>query len=106
MELQKLQAEVKPWVDHNFGPHPSYRPLFGAMEELGELSHAFLKKEENIRVSEDHDALMKNSVADIIIFLADFCNSMNYDLSDLVQKTWNSVKQRDWKRYPKNGISE
>lgn len=42
--LRKLQEEQKPWVKHNFGDRPSWMPLLGAVEELGELAHAHLKK--------------------------------------------------------------
>ena len=103
--IKRLQEEQKPWVAHNFGDRPAWMPLLGVMEELGELAHAFLKNAQGIR-KQDYDAKQKDAVADIIIYLSDFCNSQGYDMEELVDITWKEVKQRDWRRYPKNGVSE
>lgn len=98
--LRRLQTEQVPWVKHNFGDRPSWMPLLGAVEELGELAHAHLKQAQGIRVSEDHDAKAKDAVADVVIYLADYCTARGYDLESLVMDTWDKVKQRDWKAHP------
>lgn len=65
----RLQAEYLPWAEHNgFSPCPTYRPLLGAMEELGELAHAQLKMEQGIRGSKVKHAEAKDAVADVVIF--------------------------------------
>ncbi len=66
--LRKLQEEQKPWVIHNFGDRPSWMPLLGLMEELGELAHAHLKEAQGIRLEENHIENAKDAVADIVIF--------------------------------------
>jgi NTP pyrophosphatase (non-canonical NTP hydrolase) len=104
--LNKIQKELKPWVKHNFGDRPSWMPLLGLIEELGELAHSHLKLAQEIRISEDHISQAKDSVGDIVIYLADYCSSMGFDLESLVQETWNEVKKRDWKKYPANGRTE
>lgn len=105
MTLTELQAEVKQWVAANFPkPHYPYRPILGAVEELGELAHAFLKKDQGVRVDENHDAAMTDAVGDIIIYLADFCNQTDRDLDDIVDQVWDKVSQRDWKKNPVSGI--
>jgi NTP pyrophosphatase (non-canonical NTP hydrolase) len=101
MNLKQLQDELKPWVLHNFGQRPSYQPLLGALEELGELAHAHLKQEQQIRTNEDHEANAKDAIADTIIYLADYCNTRGFDLGDILTQTWNKVKLRDWKRDPR-----
>ena len=101
--LRKLQEEQKQWVKHNFGERPSWMPLLGAVEELGELAHAHLKESQGIRLSEDHTENAKDAVADIVIYLADYCSSRGFDFESIVQETWNDVKQRDWKKDPING---
>ena len=102
--LRQLQDEQRPWVAHNFaGRHPYY-PLLGAMEELGELSHAHLKALQGIRgTPEEHHAAKVDAVADIIIFLSDYCTAEGIDLQDAVERTWAEVRKRDWKADPMHG---
>lgn len=101
--LRQLQDEQRPWVQHNFGDRPSWMPLLGVMEELGELAHAHLKKAQGIRTNEDHDAQAADAVADIVIFLADYCSAVGIDLESVVRDTWAEVRKRDWKANPKKG---
>lgn len=76
LTFEQLQAELRPWVEHNFGKRPSWQPALGLVEEAGELSHAVLKRAQGIRGSTaEHDAAIRDAIADLIIFLADFCNS-------------------------------
>lgn len=65
----KLQEEQKPWVARNFPNRDSGDPLFGMFEEYGELLIADTLEE------------AKDAIADITIFLTDFCNvnSLNVD---------------------------
>lgn len=102
--LAQMQEEQRPWVKHNFGGGPSYHPLLGIVEEVGELSHGFLKSEQGIRGDKKkHHEEMVDAVGDIVIYLADFCSRVDIDLQDTVRKTWDSVKERDWKKNPENG---
>lgn len=103
--LSNLQKEQSPWVEHNFGDRPAWMPLLGMMEELGELSHAFLKKAQNIR-KQDYESKQKDAIGDIVIYMSDFCNSQGYNLEEIIQETWNEVKKRDWKLFLKNGLTE
>ena len=73
--LQEIQIEQRAWSLKNFGEHPSWHPLMGIMEELGELAHAFLKREQGIRgTREEHDAAIKDAIGDVMIYLMDFCS--------------------------------
>lgn len=98
--LTKFQEEVKKWTNRNFGPSygSGYRPLLGAIEELGELAHAHLKTEQNIRINEDHIHNKKDAIGDIIIYLTDYCNGQGFSLEEILETTWNEVKQRDWNK--------
>jgi len=105
--LDRIQNENREWAARNFGPsRKSWHPLLGLQEEIGELSHAYLKKSQGIRDNENHDAAMKDAVGDIVIFLADFCSLMGYRLEQEVVATWAKVKQRDWKASPTSGGSQ
>jgi NTP pyrophosphatase (non-canonical NTP hydrolase) len=101
--IREIQENQKPWVAHNFGDRPAWMPLLGVMEELGELAHSFLKREQGIRVGENHDEKIKDAVGDIVLFLMDFCSANNIDLQSVVSDTWEHVKDRDWKANPKTG---
>lgn len=101
--LDRIQDEQREWVRHNFGGRPAWMPLLGLQEELGELAHHFLKREQGIRVSEDHNEGIRDSVADIVIFLLDFCSAEGICLEEEVVTTWPKVQARDWKKYPVNG---
>ncbi len=106
LTLRELQEQQRPWVEHNFGDRPAYWPLLGAMEELGELAHAHLKEEQGIRTNEDHVANAKDAVGDILIFLSDYCEARGFDLQEILETTWASVKQRDWKANAATAESE
>lgn len=102
MNLRELQEEQKPWIEHNFGGRPSWQPLLGALEELGELAHAHLKDAQGIRTGEQHRAAKVDAVADVVIFLADYCTAEGIDFQAALEDTWSTVKKRDWKADPEH----
>lgn len=106
MNLKTLQSELAAWTKHNFGEPPAINAFLGIVEEAGELAHATLKKRQGIRTNEDHDENARDAVADIAIFLVNFCILQGWDFEDILFSTWEDVKKRDWKRYPENGISD
>ena len=104
MDFEDLQAAVRPWAQHNFGDVPSWQPLLGAVEELGELAHAHLKRAQGIRgTTAQHRAKQIDAVGDIIIYLADYCNRESIDMAAAVESTWQGVRERDWKANPETG---
>lgn len=104
-DLTQMQAEHREWAERNFGiGRPSWQPLLGALEELGELAHAHLKDVQGIRgTSDDHRAAKIDAVADVIIYLTDYCNLEDIDLRGAVLDTWTEVRARDWRADPTNG---
>lgn len=104
LTLRQLQQEQVVWQEHNFPSRDNYYPLLGAMEELGELAHAHLKSLQKIRGSAvEHRAKASDAVADIVIFLADYCSANGIDFQDALNVTWEMVSKRDWKRDPVSG---
>ena len=103
MNLRDLQLEVGAWALRNFPTAEKWEPLVGMQEELGELSHAFLKIKQGIRTNEDHATDMKDAVADLLIFTAHFCSLNNIDLDAALELTWAEVRQRNWKQNPETG---
>ena len=103
-DLRRLQKEVEEWTAHNFPERLAYRPLLGMGEELGELNHAHLKSEQNIRGTQaEHRAAKIDALADLFIYAADYANMERIDLTDAINQTWDKVKARDWQTNPKNG---
>ncbi len=79
-------------------------PFIGMVEEMGELAHALLKKQQGIRIDEDHDAAAKDAYADLRIYGFDFCNRMDWDDEVVVVEVWDGVvKKRDWIADPEAG---
>ena len=97
--LKQLQEEHRIWSLFNFGVQPSYHSLLGAAEEIGELAHAHLKGEQGIRSAEATREAKEDAIADAIIYLAGYCNSEGINLEEILQRTWDKVKTRDWRAH-------
>ena len=98
-DLQFLQTQHKQWLDHNFPHQAKHDALLGLMEEVGELAHAHLKHDQQIRglgdISQANDKKI-DAIGDIVIYLASYCNSNGFDLAACVHTTWEKVQRRDW----------
>jgi len=101
-DLSILQGQIAAWAIYNFGDPPAWECLLGLQEELGELSHAFLKRQQGIRNDEKHSENIRDAVGDIVIFLLDFCRRENLSFERCLIETWNTVSKRDWVAERKN----
>jgi hypothetical protein len=72
MSLAQIQAEIGPWVRHNFGDRPAHQPLLGMVEEMSGEFDERSSKDDRI------DAL-----ADCAIFMCDFARSVGVDMGEL-----------------------
>jgi NTP pyrophosphatase (non-canonical NTP hydrolase) len=104
-DLKIIEQEQRAWSEKNFGSKfgTGYRPLLGALEELGELAHAHLKQEQGIRIDQDHESAKKDAVGDCCIYLMDYCHGQGFTLEEAIEYAWREVKTRDWKA---NNIDE
>jgi hypothetical protein len=70
------------------------------------LAHHQLKLEQNIRLKELHNDCITETLEYICMFLHFTCqNTLGYTtLEDEVEKTWEVVGKRDWKKYPERGV--
>jgi NTP pyrophosphatase (non-canonical NTP hydrolase) len=99
MDLTELQFQHKAWLAKNFPNQKLHEPLLGLMEEVGELAHAHLKHDQEIRgLAEIKQAYEKkeDAIGDIVIYLASYCNTNSFDLDRCVRDTWEKVRNRDW----------
>jgi len=104
LQLTTLQNERNDWIAHNFPGDMLEDSIMGAVEELGELAHHWLKMKQGIRgTEEEHIDGMLDSVADCVIFLAGVCSHLGADYGVLVADTWGKVMLRDWQADPQRG---
>src|SRR5215831_9044445 len=101
-DIHDMQTEHQRWLNHNFPDQPSYQPLLGIGEEVGELMHAHLKAEQNIR--NVGDAAKVDALGDIFIYMLSYANTVDLDLESCILRAWNEVKVRDWVAYPEAGV--
>ena len=105
--IHQMQEEIGAWSRRNFGNQPSYRPLLGAVEELGELAHAHLKSEQGIRgETVNHIEEKVDALGDIMIYLMDYAEREAINLDAAVRITWEKVRKRDWIKNPETGGDE
>lgn len=111
MQLQSLteiQRDSDTWRQKNF-PAEHRTPelqLLGVMEELGELSHAYLKWKQGIRKGTGNfvsRGLMEDAVGDILIFLCGFCSEANLSMDYCLNSAWFEVQKRDWIKNKETG---
>lgn len=113
MKLAEIQAQVGEWARRNFGiaggyvrkaPPHSWQPLMGLVEEVGELTHAFLKRSQGIRGTlEEHNAAIRDAVGDILIYLLDFAEIESLNVQAILEETWERVSRRDWTKNAATG---
>jgi NTP pyrophosphatase (non-canonical NTP hydrolase) len=79
----------------------------GVVEEIGELAHVVLKQDQKI-IQKIVDPRVEeiDAIGNIVIFLINFCNFRGYDFETCVSTTAGEVLQRDWRKYPKNGVNQ
>lgn len=105
MNYEQFKIEHEAWAKHNFPNTLPHQPLLGIGEEVGELMHAHLKGEQNIRHTEEEILDMKiDSIGDILVYLRHYCMLNHIDFMDCLEQAWEQVKDRDWIRNPKGGI--
>jgi len=87
--------EIGAWADKNFTTH---WPDYGIVEEIGEIVHCVLKRAQGIRgfdKDEVYAAGLKDSFADLMIYLLHLCYKYKVALSFDSYKTWVSDRMSD-----------
>lgn len=71
MNWDDLIARRDKWVAYNFPTQTGtgIDSVFGVIEEIGELTHAYLKNKQGIRGNENHIENMKDSIGDATVYL-------------------------------------
>ena len=100
------QKELAKWHLRNFGikTKKAEWQFIGLVEEVGEMAHAILKRKQGIREVNHED--ISDAFADIVIFGIQIMTCEGRNVEDVLSRTISEVLQRDWKKYPVNGISK
>jgi NTP pyrophosphatase (non-canonical NTP hydrolase) len=106
--MTDLQTKLHEWRQRNFPDSSAMQQLLGVVEEVGELAHVVLKREQGIRGMSDLQAqdLILDAVGDIQIFLAGFCSYEDISMEIAYRQTAEEVMKRDWVRFPDTGFPD
>jgi len=104
LTFKRLQEIQFTWAQENFGDQEAWKPLLGAVEELGEVSRAHLKGAQGIRGTQEEWAQQGQvEVGDVIIYLAEYCSRQGWDLGSCVEQALRKLSDRDWRQFPETG---
>ncbi|MHC4431042.1 MAG: nucleoside triphosphate pyrophosphohydrolase family protein [Planctomycetota bacterium] len=86
--LQDLQACLYDWQNYNFGEDQDNELiLLGICEEAGELCHAQLKLEQNIRGdAKKHEEEMIDAIGDMMIYSMNYLSGMNSKIASFTPR--------------------
>ena len=106
-ELILFQRSLAAWREKNFPDSGAEEQFIGMVEELGEIAQAKLKLKQGIRGNaEDWKTKEKDAIGDLFIYMLNYCSCKKISIFECINLAWSEVKQRDWIKYPKNGVSE
>lgn len=98
-----LLGVMNRWSLLPFGTAPKPGEQFSPHEELlhltyfvGELSRAHM---EQVRIR------VGPATSCIVLHLRRYCHARGWDYDLIVRRTWNGVRQRDWIKFPHDGLT-
>jgi len=95
------QDDLAEWNRKNFGEQPSYVFALGMAEEVGELCHYILKRQQGIREGANGNNLkaeIADSFADTVIFGIGLMSAEGLDAERILAETITKVLARDWRK--------
>jgi NTP pyrophosphatase (non-canonical NTP hydrolase) len=108
--LADIQQEIGVWANMNFGHNVSKDPLsvsyghplgslpslLGVMEELGELARVVARRHQARGYKDAVEAqdAKEDAVADLLVFLCDFCYREGINLQPVLNRVWAKVCKR------------
>lgn len=85
MIFESLDQPYREWRERNFPQNDAAHQLLGMVEEVGELSHAYLKKEQGIRgAAGQHMQDMMDAIGDIAIFSLGYVQLKEIDIKAII----------------------
>ncbi len=101
LTIEQVLTAFAAWRRKQFEAIDPGRLLLGVMEELGELAKAH--GDEARGAPPD---LTADAVGDCVLYLAAYCIERGWDMGYIVRRTFDEIKDRDYKRWPLTGREE
>ncbi len=101
--LSLRQDDLQNWQHRNFRDSLSADMIIGMAEELGELSHWYLKRKQGIREGVkggDFKAEIGDTFADVVIYGIQLMTNEGIDAEQVIKDTIIKVLKRNWKDNP------
>jgi NTP pyrophosphatase (non-canonical NTP hydrolase) len=96
------QKEFAEWQQRNFGKPDVSDMIHGMCEEVGEMSHWYLKGKQRIRGANEQIANEKiaDAFGDTVVFGIQAMTAIGLDAEQVLQKVFTEVLARNWKDNP------
>ena len=97
------QEKLNEWQLKNFGESTTGVMIIGMAEELGELSHWYLKRKQGIREGANggnFKAEIADAFADVVIYGIQAMSDEGIDAEQAIKETIEKVLARNWKDNP------
>ncbi len=94
--MKALFEQYKAWQAANWDEPNCKRSFLKFIEEVGELA-AGLYRGDGVAI--------KDAMADVVISLLGVACAEGIDLPAELETVWAEVRQRNYRRFPKNGVS-
>lgn len=101
--LNQLYEEIilnSPKSKNGFSMPPSSFSIW-----IGKISRGLLKKEQNIRINEDHNKNIYLAVGGLIYWVRNTLDKEFGKSFDSLKKVFDEVTKRNWVKYPKDGVN-
>jgi len=106
MDLERMQGEIKAHMESQGVKQTDELMLIGALEELGEVSHAILKYKQGIMgyTVEKCLAEIADGVGDVVIYLSQLCEETGLSIETSIMEAADRVLNRTYaERLAKQG---
>ena len=97
--LPSVQQKLFKWQREQFGNTPLAHLALGVAEEVGELSHAILKRDQGIRGFDDKkkfEEAVADAIADTAIYSINLCSTLGIDYETVLTEVSKKILQRKW----------
>jgi len=101
--IQKVRQINPGYGEETEAINQAIQALTAYRERIRDASVEVWKPQINTRTRTKYINERNNAIGDLDIFLQGFCEKSDVDREAILRDTWAEVRERDWKKFPKNG---